>query len=246
MSKKRLFLIDGSALAYRAYFAFQRQPLINSKGENTSAVYGFLRSLLKILDEEHPDYIAAVFDTPEPTFRHQLYPKYKATREKMPEEMVDQLPRIRQMLEALNISIIEMPGFEADDVMGTLAQKAEKVGLDIFLVTGDKDFMQLVTPAIKIYNPKRADEEAEVLDEQGVKEKAGVPPDKIIDLMSLTGDASDNVPGVLGIGPKTAVQLIQQFDCLDEILKNPKKIAKQSIRNKLIEHLDDALLSKNW
>jgi len=244
MDNKRIFLIDGSAIAYRAFFAFQRQPLVNSKGENTGAVYGFLRSLLKILDEEKPQYLVAVFDTPQPTFRHQLYPAYKATREKMPDEMIEQIPRIKQALQALNIAIVEMPGFEADDVMGSLAKIAEQQGLETYLVTGDKDFMQLVSPLTKIYNPKPAGEEPEILDEQGVLNKAGVAPARIIDMMSLTGDSSDNVPGVRGVGPKTALDLLQQFEHLEEILDHPDRIEKQAVRAKIIEFADNARLSK--
>ena len=241
---KTLFLIDGSALAYRSYFAFQRNPLINSKGENTSAVFGFLNSLLKINDEHQPDYIAAVFDTPQPTFRHKIYPEYKATREKMPDEMIEQLPRIKQVLDVLNIPVIEVPGLEADDVMGVLAKQAESLKLETFLVTGDKDFMQLVSPSIKIFNPKRAGEEPEILDVNGVIEKIGLPPQKIIDYLSLMGDSSDNVPGVPGIGPKTAKDILTQFDCLEDVYNNLDKIERDLVRNKLSENKSLAFLSR--
>ena len=241
---KKLFLIDGSALAYRSYFAFARNPLINSKGENTSAVFGFLNSLLKIIDEQQPEYLAAVFDTPEPTFRHKIYPEYKATRQKMPEEMSEQLPRIKQVLNVLNIPMIEIPGLEADDVMGALAKQAEKQHLETYLVTGDKDFLQLVSPLIKVYNPRRAGEEVEILDEKGVVQKIGLPPAKIIDYLSLMGDSSDNVPGVMGIGPKTAMDILKQFDSLEEIYNNLDKIKRDTIRNKLAEHRELAFLSR--
>ncbi|MEE4311977.1 MAG: DNA polymerase I [candidate division KSB1 bacterium] len=244
MKDKRLFLIDGSAIAYRAFFAFQRQPLINSRGENTSAVYGFLRSLLKIQDDESPDYLAAVFDTPEPTFRHKLFPEYKATREKMPDEMRDQLPRIREMLDVMNVPVIEMPGFEADDIMGTLAKQAAQKEIDVFLVTGDKDFMQLVDSRIKIYNPKKANEDPEILDQAGVKKKVGLPPERIIDYMGLTGDASDNVPGVAGVGPKTALELLKRFSNIQDILDNPDRIPSASVRSKIEQSRDNALLSR--
>ncbi|MBD3288945.1 DNA polymerase I [candidate division KSB1 bacterium] len=244
MSKKRLFLIDGSALAYRAFFAFQRQPLINSKGENTGATFGFYRSLQKIIDDENPDYIATVFDTPEPTFRHELYPDYKATREKMPDEMSEQLPRIKQMLRVMNIELIEISGFEADDVIGTLAAQAEKNNLEVWLVTGDKDFMQLVSENIKIYNPKRASEDPELLDVQGVVKKVGLAPVKIIDYMALTGDSSDNIPGVRGVGPKSALELMRQFSTLEEILANTDKIDRKSLRRKIDENRENASLSK--
>ncbi|MCK4385357.1 MAG: DNA polymerase I, partial [candidate division Zixibacteria bacterium] len=142
--KNRLFLIDGSALVYRSYFAFIRNPLINSKGENTSAVFGFTNSIMKILKDENPDYIAVVFDTKAPTFRHEIFKDYKSTRAKMPQEMSDQLPRIREVAEDMNLPILEVEGFEADDLMGTLAKRAKAEGLEIILVTGDKDFLQLV------------------------------------------------------------------------------------------------------
>ena len=244
MKDKRLFLIDGSAIAYRAFFAFQRQPLINSRGENTSAVYGFLRSLLKIQDDESPDYLAAVFDTPEPTFRHKLFPEYKATREKMPDEMRDQLPRIREMLDVMNVPVIEMPGFEADDIMGTLAKQAAQKEIDVFLVTGDKDFMQLVDSRIKIYNPKRANEDPEILDRAGVEDKVGLPPERIVDYMGLTGDTSDNVPGVAGVGPKTALELLKEFSDIQDILDNPDRISRASVRSKIEQSRDNALLSR--
>ena len=244
MKNNKLFLIDGSALAYRSYFAFVRNPLINSKGENTSAVFGFLNSLLKIIDEQQPEYLAAVFDTPEPTFRHELYPEYKATRQKMPDEMRDQLPRIKQVLEVLNIPVIEVPGMEADDVMGTLAKQAEQQKLETYLVTGDKDFFQLVSPLIRVYNPRRAGEEVEILDEKGVLQKIGLPPDKIVDYLSLMGDSSDNVPGVAGIGPKTAKEILGQFESIEDVYNNLDQVSRDAIRNKLTADREQAFLSR--
>ena len=244
MKNNKLFLIDGSALAYRSYFAFVRNPLINSKGENTSAVFGFLNSLLKIIDEQQPEYLAAVFDTPEPTFRHKIYPEYKATRQKMPDEMRDQLPRIKQVLEVLNIPVIEVPGMEADDVMGTLAKQAEQQKLETYLVTGDKDFFQLVSPLIRVYNPRRAGEEVEILDEKGVLQKIGLPPDKIVDYLSLMGDSSDNVPGVAGIGPKTAKEILGQFESIEDVYNNLDQVSRDAIRNKLTADREQAFLSR--
>ncbi len=237
--RKRLFLIDGSALVYRSYFAFIRNPLSNSKGENISAVFGFAKTMIKILDEEKPEYFAVVFDTPEPTFRHKLFDEYKAQRPKMADEMVAQLPRIQQMLEALNVPIIAKPGFEADDVMGTLAKQATAVGIETVLVTGDKDLMQLVGPLVKVFNPRRAGEETEWLDSKGVKEKVGLPPEQIVDLLALMGDASDNIPGVPGIGPKTAVPLLQEFGSLKNVLQNLDKVGSKRTKESLRanEHL---------
>jgi len=245
MSKKqRLFLIDGSALAYRSYFAFIRNPLINSKGENTSAVFGFTNSILKILKDENPDYVAVVFDTKAPTFRHEIYKEYKSTRAKMPHEMSEQLPHIREVAEGMNLPILEVDGFEADDLMGTLARKAEEKGFEVTLVTGDKDFLQLVDEKIKVLNPQRGGEEAELLDKQGVKEKFGVPPDKVIEVLGLMGDASDNIPGIPGIGEKTALELIKEFGSLENTLKNADKVKKKSVQKRLLEHADLARLSK--
>ncbi|MGB8657069.1 MAG: DNA polymerase I [Candidatus Zixiibacteriota bacterium] len=243
-SKKRLFLIDGSALAYRSYFAFIRNPLINSKGENTSAVFGFTNSLLKILREENPDYVAVVFDTKAPTFRHEIFKDYKSTRAKMPPEMSEQLPRIREVAGSMSLPILEMEGFEADDLMGTLAREAEEKGLEVTLVTGDKDFLQLVDNDIKVLNPKRGGEEPELLDVRGVEEKFGVPPEKVIEVLALMGDASDNVPGVPGIGEKTALELIREFGSLENVLKNADQVRKKNVQKALREHADLARLSK--
>jgi len=204
--EKKLFLIDSMALIYRAYFAIAKNPLITTRGENVGAVYLFMKSLLKILDEEQPDYLAAVFDTPEPTFRHKMFPEYKATREKMPDELIDQLPRIREVLEVMNIPLIEVPGLEADDVMGILAKKAEKKGMETFLVTGDKDFMQLVSPKVKIYNPGRSGVDVTILDPDAVVKKVGLKPEQIIDYLALIGDQSDNIPNVPKVRPVTALK----------------------------------------
>ena len=244
MSQKSLFLIDGSAIAYRSYFAFIKNPLINSKGQNTSAVFGFLRFLYMILDNEKPDNLAVIFDPKGPTFRHKLYSEYKATRQKMPDDMRDQIPMIHQVIDALNIPRIEVEGFEADDVIGTLAKRAENKDFMTYLVSGDKDFMQLVDKQTRLYNPKRAGEDVEILDETGVLQKVGLPPDKIIDYLALMGDVSDNVPGVRGIGNKTAVRLIEEFGSLEAVLENAEKVSRANIRENLKTCHDVALLSK--
>ncbi|RKY85501.1 DNA polymerase I, partial [candidate division KSB1 bacterium] len=244
MSRKRLFLVDGTALAYRSYFAFIGNPLINSKGENTSAIFGFTNSILKIIRDESPDYIGIVFDTGKPTFRHKKYPEYKATREKMPDEMKDQLPKIKEIIDAFNIPVIEVDGFEADDVMGTLAFKALKENLDVYLVTGDKDFMQLLKPGVFIYNVKKGGKELEILDKKGVINKIGIPPERIIDLLALMGDKSDNVPGIPGIGEKTAIKLLKEFGTLDNILNNKNNIKHKSLKEKIDKNESLAVLSK--
>jgi DNA polymerase-1 len=242
--KKRLFLIDGSALAYRSYFAFIRNPLINSKGEDTSAVFGFTNSIMKILKDENPDYVAVVFDTKAPTFRHEIFKDYKSTRAKMPPEMADQLPRIREVSEGMNLPILEVEGFEADDLMGTLAKRAKTKELEVVLVTGDKDFLQLVDEDIKVLNPKRGGEEPELLDKKGVEEKFGVPPEKVVEVLALMGDASDNIPGIPGIGEKTAVELIKQFGDMEKTLAHPDQVKKKNVQKGLKEHPDLARLSK--
>jgi DNA polymerase-1 len=242
--KKRLFLIDGSALAYRSYFAFIRNPLINSKGENTSAVFGFTNSIMKILKEENPDYVAVVFDTKAPTFRHEIFKDYKSTRAKMPPEMADQLPRIREVSEGMNLPILEVEGFEADDLMGTLAKKAKKKEMEVILVTGDKDFLQLVDEDIKVLNPKRGGEEPELLDKKGVEGKFGVPPEKVVEVLALMGDASDNIPGIPGIGEKTAVELIREFGDMEKTLAHADQVKRKNVQKGLKEYPDLARLSK--
>ena len=240
----RLFLVDGSALAYRSYFAFIRNPLINSKGENTSAVFGYTRTLLDLLAQEKPDYVAVAFDTPEPTFRHERFTDYKATRQRMPDEMSAQLPRLKEVTEALGIILIELPGYEADDVMGTLTKQAERQGLETYLVTADKDLMQLVSPCVKIYGLRRVGNQQEILDPAGVREKFGVPPERVIDVLALMGDSSDNIPGVRGIGEKTAVKLIQDYGELEAVLANVDGIKPKGVAEKIRAGTEMARLSQ--
>ncbi len=237
--KKRLILIDGSALAYRSYFAFIRNPLINSRGENTGAVYGFTSSLFRLLEKTQPDYIACVFDTPTPTFRHELYADYKSTRAKMPEDLVDSLPWIKEILDAFNIQVIEMPGFEADDVIGTLAVKAANAGFNVGIFTGDKDYYQLVNENIQILDPKTL----QWYDSAAVIEKMGIPPEKIVDYLALMGDHSDNIPGIPGVGEKTALELIKEFGGLDEVIASASKIKKKKIADAVAANAELARLS---
>ncbi len=242
--RERLFLLDGMALAYRAYYSFISRPLINSKGFNTSAIFGFTTALLRVLDEEHPDHVAVVFDTPQPTFRHTLFPAYKATRQKMPEDMAAQLDKLKEVVRAFNTPTLELPGFEADDIIGTLARRAEREGLMTFLVTGDKDFMQLISPLIKMYKPGKTGADAEIVDERGVLEKFGVSPEKVTDVLGLTGDTSDNVPGVPGVGEKTAIPLIQKYGSIEELYAHLDEIPQKGVREKLKVNRELAFLSK--
>ena len=240
---ERLYLLDGMALAYRAYFSFIAHPLLNSRGENTSAIYGFVTALMKILDER-PDHIAVVFDTREPTFRHKLYPAYKATREKMPEDMAAQLDKLKEVVRAFNTPLLEKPGYEADDIMGTLARRAERENVLTYLVTGDKDFMQLISPLIKMYRPGKGGSEMDIVEEKGVFEKFGVTPERVIDVLALIGDKSDNVPGVPGIGDKTAIPLIQKYASLENLYSHIDEIPQKGVREKLLTHRELAFLSK--
>jgi DNA polymerase-1 len=244
MKRETLFLIDSMGIAYRSYFAFIQNPLINSKGENTSAVYGFVNYLNKILDEQQPDYIAAVFDTDKPTFRHHAYKEYKATRNKMPDDMAASLGYLKDVVKAYNVPVLELDGYEADDIMGTLAKKAEKEKIDTYLVTSDKDFMQLVSNHVKLYRPGRLGNEDEIIDEHGVMEKFGVPPHQVIEMLGLIGDTSDNVPGVKGVGEKTALPLIQKYKTIENLLAHIDDIPQKGLQEKLRANKELALLSK--
>ena len=243
MPKPRLFLLDGAAVAYRGYFAFIKNPRITSTGLNTSAVFGFMNTLLMIMEKQKPDFFAVVFDTKEPTFRHKLYKEYKANREEMPEDLSKSWPYIERMVKAMNIPILVKPGYEADDLIGTMVQRAKKEKIDSVIVSGDKDFMQLIGPGVRMYKPKWPDDWT-MADEKDVLEKFGVKPEQVIDVLSLMGDSSDNVPGVPGIGEKTASTLIQEYGSLDNIYKNVEKIQKPKLKESLLKNKAMADLSK--
>ncbi|MDA0987066.1 MAG: DNA polymerase I [Bacteroidetes bacterium] len=243
--QEKLFLLDGMGLVYRAYFALIKNPLINSKGENTSSIYGFTNFLFKILNTQKPDYISVIFDTAEPTFRHKSFKDYKAHRQKMPEDLSAMLPKLNQVIEAFNIPILSKAGFEADDLIATISRDFQQPNLEIFIVTSDKDLMQLINPSTKIYKPGKFNENDEIIDEKGVELKFGIPPHHITDYLALVGDASDNVPGVQGVGPKTALPLIQKFGTLENIYKNLEKIDKKSLSEKLKDNKEIAFISKD-
>lgn len=242
---KRLFLLDGMALVYRAHFALIRSPIYTSKRVNASALYVFATTLLDLLEKQNPTHIAVVFDTPEPTARHILYPAYKATREAMPEDLSLQLPHVKRLIEAFRIPVIEQPGWEADDVIGTLAKRAEAVGgFSTYMVTPDKDFAQLVTESTRMYKPGRQGKEAEILGVEEIRTQWEVEPIQTIDVLGLWGDASDNVPGVPGIGEKTAKKLISEFGSIESLLEHTDRL-KGKQRENLEKHRGQALLSKN-
>ncbi len=213
---KKLFLLDAFALIYRSYFAFIRNPRFNSKGLNTSAMLGFTNTLIQLLENEKPEFIGVVFDVSAPTFRHEIYKEYKANREEMPEDLRKSIPYIKEIIKAFNIPIIEKEGFEADDVIGTLAKKAEKEGFTTYMMTPDKDYAQLVTENIIMYKPAKAGNDAEPWGVKEVQENFGIQsPGQVIDILGLMGDSADNIPGCPGIGPKTAQKLIATYGSID-------------------------------
>lgn len=241
---KKIFLIDGMAIAYRAYFAFIQRPLINSKGQNTSALYGFVAFLLRLIENEKPEYLAVAFDTATPTFRHKEYKEYKATREKMPEDMATQIEPLKRIVNAYGIPLIEIEGFEADDIIGTLARRAAIEDFDVVMVTPDKDYLQLINDRIKILKPGYQGKEDELLDEKSVEARFGVGPEKVIEVLALMGDKSDNIPGIPGIGEKTAIPLIQKYGSVENLVGQSDEIPQKGIKDKIQTHKELAYLSK--
>ena len=242
--KKKLFIIDGYAILYRAHYALIRNPLITSYGLNTSALFGFSNNLIKILKDEEPDYLVCAFDSKEKTFRHKIYSEYKANRPEMPIELQEQLPHLWELLRSMNITVLKKPGFEADDIIGTITEIAENQDIESYIVSGDKDFMQLINDKIFLYTPGKRNASPEIYDINGVIKKWGLPPEKIIDLLALMGDSSDNVPGVAGVGVKTAVKLLNEFQSLNNILDNADKVKNKRVHDGLINCRDMAILSK--
>ncbi len=244
MSDKKLFLLDGMALIYRSYFAFSQNHRYNSKGLNTSTMFGFTLTLLDLLQKEKPSHIAVVFDTSEPTERHVIFPEYKAHREAMPEDLSKSIPYIFKIIEAFNIPVITKPGFEADDIIGTLAHKGIDAGYTTYMMTPDKDFAQLVTPSVLIYKPAKNGNAPEIMDVEAVKQKWEIEhPMQVIDILALWGDAVDNIPGIPGFGEKTAKKLIAQFGSVENMIANVHQL-KGSQKEKVETFAEQALLSK--
>jgi DNA polymerase-1 len=244
--RPRLFLIDGYALIYRSFFAMIQRPLTTSRGENTSAAWGMTHFLRKILESHDPDYLGVVLDAGT-SKREEIYPAYKATREKMPDELRASLPRIEAILRGFRIPVLTLPDHEADDVIGTLAVEAAGRGLEAVIVSGDKDFYQLIGPGITLLNPGRGGPngiEEEWVDESNASARLGVPPERVTDYLALIGDTSDNVPGAKGIGPKTALQLIEQYGPVEEVLAHLGEIKGKRAREALEQYRDDVVLSK--
>lgn len=245
MPTHRLFLLDGMALAYRAHFALIRSPIFSSRGVNTSALFGFINTLLTILEKEKPTHLAVAFDTSAPTPRHTLYPEYKAQRDAMPEDLAAALPHIKDLCKAFRIPILELDGYEADDIIGTLATQAEARGdTETFMVTPDKDFAQLIAEHTFMWKPGRKGGDHEVIDLERMRELWGIErPDQVIDILGLMGDASDNIPGVPGVGPKTAKKLVAQFGSVEGLLKNTAQL-KGKLKERVEDNKEQALLSK--
>ncbi|WP_280670069.1 MULTISPECIES: DNA polymerase I [unclassified Dysgonomonas] len=240
----KLFLLDAYALIYRSYYAFIKNPRVNSKGLNTSAIFGFVNTLEELLRKENPTHIAVAFDPAGPTFRHEAYEQYKAQRQETPEDIKRAVPIIKQIIGAYNIKLVEVPRYEADDVIGTLAKKAEKLDFNIYMMTPDKDYGQLTSSRIFMYKPKFMGSGFDVLDDKAVMEKYNLTsPIQMIDLLGLMGDSSDNIPGCPGVGLKTAEKLITEYGSIENILENTHQM-KGSIKTKLEENKEQIIFSK--
>lgn len=239
MSRRKLLLIDGMSNVFRAFYGIRR---LSRQGLPTNAIFGFTTMLRKVLNDEQPDYIAVVFDSAEPTFRHQMYAEYKANRAAMPDELATQMPYIFRVCEALRIPIIQQPGYEADDLIGTMARQAVDQGLDVVIVSNDKDLCQLVNDHVIVI---KADQQTRiVLDARGVEQRLGVPPSQVVDVLALWGDSSDNIPGAPGIGEKGSVQIIKQFGSLEKALAGWEQVERKSYRESLRDHRDLILTSR--
>ncbi|HAJ32183.1 MAG TPA: DNA polymerase I [Candidatus Atribacteria bacterium] len=241
-NRKKFILVDGQGLLYRAFYALPQ--LTTTYGQVVNAVYGFTMILIRLLEEEKPEYMVITFDTPVPTFRHKEFKEYKAHRKKMPDELISQIPLIKEIISNYNISSCSKEGYEADDVIGTIAKEAEKRNCNTIIVTGDKDAFQLISPHTKIMTTIKGVTEVKIYDEEGIKKKFGVGSEKIVDILALKGDSSDNIPGVPGIGEKTAIALIKEFGNLENILNNADKISKRSLREAIREYEDQIKMSK--
>ncbi len=241
---KKLFLLDAMALIYRAHFAFSKNPIINAKGRNTGAILGFTNSLWEIIYKEKPTHIAVAFDTAAPTFRHVVFPTYKAQRQEQPEDIRASIPFVKDIIRAFNIPVLELDSYEADDIIGTFSSKACTIGFDVYMMTPDKDFGQLVNDCVKLYKPAYMGNAVDILGEKEVLEKWGIRRiDQVRDMLGLQGDAVDNIPGIPGIGAKTAIKLIEEFDTIEGIIANVDKL-KGKLKERVLEFGEQGILSK--
>jgi 5'-3' exonuclease len=240
---ERLMLLDGNGLIYRGYFALP--PLTTSKGELVNAVFGFCSIVLRGIQDLHPDYVAVAFDLQGPTFRHEQYAEYKATRQRMPDDLRDQFPKVREVVKALRIPVYELPGYEADDVIGTIVVDAERRGLDTTIVTGDLDMLQLVTDQTRLMTTRSGVENTIIYDPARIRERFDLVPAQMIDYKALKGDPTDNIPGVPGVGEKTAAKLIREFGTLESLYARLDEVKPDKLRDKLAEHRDQVFLGKD-
>ena len=244
MTDKKLFLLDAYALIYRAYYALIRAPRITSQGMNTSAIFGFVNTLDEVLKKENPSHIAVCFDPSGPTFRHEMYEAYKAQREKQPEDITRSVPYIKDIIRAYGIPVVEVPGYEADDVIGTLSRNAERDGYTIYMMTPDKDYGQLVTDRVFMYRPSVRGADIEIRGPKEVCAKYGIDtPAQVIDLLALEGDAVDNIPGCPGVGEKTAAKLIGEWGSVENLLDNTSQL-KGAMQKRIIENAEQIRFSK--
>ena len=241
---EKILLIDGHSILNRAFYGLP--DLTNSEGLHTGAVYGFLNILFKVLGEEKPEYLAVAFDRSEPTFRHAKYPEYKGTRKPMPQELKEQMPLLKEMLEKMGIATVSLAGFEADDILGTLAKKGEEKGLDVIILSGDRDLLQLATNKTMIRLPRTAKGQTVIEDykEDQVQERYLVSPAQIIELKALMGDPADNIPGILGVGEKTAIRLLVEYGSIENAFSHVEEISQKRARESLRENYQMAQLSK--
>ncbi|MBD3235617.1 MAG: DNA polymerase I, partial [Candidatus Eisenbacteria bacterium] len=241
---RRLYLVDGSALVFRAHFAFLRRPLTTSQGLPVGALYGFLTTLLALIRDAGARHLAVAFDTAAPTFRHERYPDYKAHRPEMPEELAAQMPYVGPLVEALGLTRFARDGIEADDVIGSLVEQARAEGWEVVIVSSDKDFAQLIGSGVRQFVPPRGREPERWIDAEAVRERFGVRPEQFVDYLALCGDSSDNIPGVRGVGPKTAAKLLQAHPTLEAIYEQLESITPPGLREKLRRDREAALLSR--
>src|SRR6185436_19952045 len=241
---KKLFLLDAMALIFRAYYALIRNPRLTSKGKNTNAQFGFTNTLIELINNQKPSHMAVCFDTHAPTERHTDFADYKANRQDAPEDLLDALPDIKRIIEGFNVPVIELDGYEADDIIGTLAQQASKEGYEVFMVTPDKDYGQLVSDTIKIYKPGYQGGDVEIMGPAEVCAKWNIKEvSQVIDVLGLMGDAVDNIPGIAGVGEKTAAKLLAEYGTLEKILDNADSI-KGALGEKVRNGKELAIMSK--
>ena len=238
---KKLILIDGNSLLFRAYFAMR--PMVTSKGMHTQGVFAFVNMLTKILNDYEPSHIAVAFDLKGGTFRHDVYKDYKAGRLKTPPELLSQIPMLHDVLDAMNIAVLEVPQYEADDIIGTVAARAEKDGIDTLVISGDKDELQLVGPHVNVLINKRGMSEFDLYDLDTMRERYNLTPEQFIDLKGLMGDSSDNIPGVPGIGEKKGIALLEQYGTLENLIDHAEEI-KGKMGEKLRDNIETARISK--